>query len=369
MDSLDEDLLALAEGIGPALNEACDRRSVHDFFDGKNDLDKTLWAMAAELGWLGIGLPEECGGLGMGARGLDVLYRALGSVAAPGGFAATLASAQWLAEFGPDEVREGLLPEVVAGAKTIAAPAVLDGRAPVLDRGCVTGRSLLMLSPRDADLALVPVDEGGAAAIALVELGGSADSFTEAGGWDTTRQTGHFTFDRARAVAVVRDQGGPALSGLRRNLALAIAGDCAGGARAIAEQTIDYLKDRSQFGRTLASMQALKHRAADLMTEAFRIDALLEQAVLVVAQGEPSADMWAMLAKASAGERFKEVAEDCVQLYGGVGFTWEFDCHIFLKRALLNREVAGNAGRLRDLAHGQFRDAALSGTTTAELSL
>lgn len=369
MDSLDDDLAALAEGIEPALKEACDRRAVHDFFDGKNDLDKTLWNTAAELGWLGIGLPEDCGGLDMGARGLDVLYRALGAAAAPGGFAATLSAAQWLSEFAAEDVRTGLLPEVAMGTKTIAAPVVLDGKVPSLDGSSVSGRSQLMLCPRDADFALVPVNDGGNAALALVELGGSAASFAAAGGWDNTRLTGHYTFDGAKALAVVHDQSGEAISGLRRNLALAIAGDCAGGARAIAEQTIDYLKERSQFGRTLASMQALKHRSANLMTAVFRMDALLQQAVLVAADGDRDADMWAILAKASAGELFMDVAEDCVQLHGGVGFTWEFDCHIFLKRALLNREIAGNAGRLRDLAHSHFRDAALSGNTTAELSL
>jgi len=369
LDSLEDDLSALAEGITPVLEEACDRRSVHDFFDGRNELDKTLWKTAAELGWLGIGLPEDCGGLGMGARGLDVLYRALGAALAPGGFAATLSAAQWLAEYGPSEIRQSLLPQVAAGEKTIAAPAVLDGKPLALEGGVLSGRSQLMLTPRSPDFALVIAADGGSPVLVLVDLAGTSAEFAAAGGWDNTRQSGTFTFAGTRPVAIVRDQDGAALAGLRRNLALAVAGDCAGGARAIAGQTIDYLKERSQFGRTLASMQALKHRAADLMTAAFRMDEMLGNAVMAAAGSEPSADMWAFLAKASAGELFMEVAEDCVQLHGGVGFTWEFDCHIFLKRALFNREIAGNAGSLRDLAHGHFREAALSGNTTAELSL
>ena len=366
--SWEEDLSALSDGISEVLDAECDRRSVHAFFDGQNDLDRTLWARAAELGWLGIGLPEEHGGLGLGARGLDVLYRALGRALAPGAFLPTLAAAQWLSEAAPAGARDELLAEVVAGARTFAVPISLEAEPVALEGGALTGLSQPMLGSRSPDVAVAPVRIDGEAAFALVALDGAAASFQAADIWDRTRSTGRIVYDRAQPLEVIRDPDGAVADSLRRCLALGVAGDSVGGARAIATQTIDYLKERVQFGRPLAGFQALKHRAADLMTAVIQGEQALDQGVEMTAEGAPSASMWASLAKAAACEHFHFVADDCVQLHGGVGFTWEFDCHIFLKRALLNRELAGDAGVQRDLAASFLAGASLSGATTAELT-
>ena len=149
---------------------------------------------------------------------------------------------------------------------------------------------------------------------------------------------------------------------------MAIAADCVGGARAIAEQTVGYLKERQQFGRPLASFQALKHRVANLYVAVVEAEQALEHAVDAAACNTDSASMWAALAKAAASDAYFFVAADCVQLHGGVGFTWEFDCHIFLKRALLNRQLAGDNSALRDLAASRLAEATLAGITTAEFA-
>ena len=368
MEGWEDDLAVLSESIGEVLSAECGRLAVHAFFDGQNALDEDLWRTAAEQGWLGIGLPEAFGGLGFGARGLDVLFRQLGRAMAPGRFLPTLAAAQWLAAAAPADVAQGLLAELIGGGVTFALPLALDGTATGFAEGRLSGRSPLLLGARAATHALLPVEAGGKAAIALVALGEGA-AFEAADIWDHRRTAGRLMLDGLTPLALVDDADGGATALLRRWVALGVSGESVGGARAVAEQTIDYLKERVQFGKPLASFQALKHRAADLMTHVIHAENMLDQAVETAADDAPSANMWANLAKASATEKFKFVAEDCVQLHGGVGFTWEFDAHIFLKSALLNREIAGSAGKLRDLAEKDLAKATLAGETTAELTL
>ena len=367
MEGWEDDLAVLSDSIGEVLSAECGRLEVHAFFDGHNALDESLWRIAAEQGWLGIGLPEAFGGLGFGARGLDILFRQLGRAMAPGVFLPTLAAAQWLAEAAPADVAEGLLGDLIGGAVTFAVPLTLDGAVTGFDEGRLSGRSPLLLGARGATHALLPVESGGKAAIAIATLDGAA--FEASDIWDHSRTVGRLTLNGTAPLALVDDADGAATALLRRWVALGVSGESVGGARAITEQTIDYLKERVQFGKPLASFQALKHRAADLMTHVIHAENMLDQAVETAADNAPSANMWANLAKASAVEKFKFVAEDCVQLHGGVGFTWEFDAHIFLKRALLNREIAGSAGKLRDLAEKDLAKATLAGETTAELTL
>lgn len=369
MESWEDDLSVLSESIAEVLAAECDRLTVHAFFDGQNALDESLWQTAAEQGWLGIGLSEASGGLGFGARGLDILFRQLGRAMAPGLFLPTLAAAQWLAEMGPAEIRDRLLPDVIAGTCTFAVPLALNGETMALAGGVLSGRSPLLLGARAVRCAVLPVEADGKAAIAVVELTDGKAAFEPADIWDHTRSVGRLQFDGVAPLALIEDADGCATATLRRWIALGVSGECVGGARAITEQTVAYLKERVQFGKPLASFQVLKHRAADLMTAVIHSENMLDQAVEASAESAASANMWANLAKASATEKFKFVAEDCVQLHGGVGFTWEFDCHIFLKRALLNREIGGSAAELRDLAESDLAKATLAGTTTAELTL
>lgn len=366
MDALEEDLAVLSDSIADVLSAECDRLAVHAFFDGQNSLDDSLWQIAAEQGWLGLGLPETAGGLGFGARGLDVLFRQLGRAMAPGPFLPTLAAAQWLSEIAPGATEE-LLTDVVAGVATFAVPLALDGTTTGFSGDSLTGPSPLLLGAPNARYAVLPVTGDAGAAIAIVEI--PTGGFVAGDYWDHTRSVGRVTLDGAAPVLLVNDTDGAATAALRRWIALGVSGESVGGARVISEQTIDYLKERVQFGKPLASFQALKHRASDLMTHVIHAENMLDQAVETAADGASSANMWANLAKASATEKFKFVAEDCVQLHGGVGFTWEFDAHIHLKRALLNREVGGSAGRLRDLAEQDLAAATRAGETTAELTL
>ncbi|MGK2911997.1 MAG: acyl-CoA dehydrogenase family protein [Sphingobium sp.] len=344
----ERDLAALQESITGVLSEMSGSLAVHAFIDGKNELDKAIWNQAAELGWLAVALPEQYGGLGLGAQGLDVVYRELGRYCAPGPFIATLALAQALAETADDAIKDMWLPRFAAGEVSAAVPAQIPG-----------GHDTPFLGAVDAGVALAPQGDGWA----LYDL---ADIAVEpVGYWDMTRSVVQIDLAKATAIATLPAETGEALASA---MALASAADSVGGARAIAEQTIEYMKSRQQFGRVIASFQALKHRAADLMMAVTTAEHILAQAVEMAALGDVDAPVWAALAKAETADAFVRIAADCVQLHGGVGFTWEFDAHIFLKRARFNEMLVAPSPQMRDRAVQGLAAAARAGRTTLEVA-
>jgi alkylation response protein AidB-like acyl-CoA dehydrogenase len=133
------------------------------------------------------------------------------------------------------------------------------------------------------------------------------------------------------------------------------------------QKTIDYMKERVQFDRTIATFQALRHRIADMAIAIATQNSLLEQAVQCLDNGSPDAAMWARISKARATETFASTADDCIKLHGGVGHTWEFDPHIYIKRAFLNEALLGNNRAMRDTAIGLLDRAMDEGRTTTEL--
>ena len=343
------DLEALRDSIVSVLTDECDSLKVHAFIDGKNQLDQTLWQQAAELGWLAVALPEEFGGLNMGVRGLDVLHTELGRHMAPGPYIATLSAAHALAVAGDDATQQAWLPRVAAGEVSLAVPAVLAGPA--------GGKTALLGAP-DAAAALLP-GEGG---WALVELpAGAAKPIAM---WDRTRAVVEVDRMQLPAGTPLGEGAGDALT---LAMALAVAADSLGGAQRISSQTIEYLKTRQQFGKLLASFQALKHRAADLAVLAVLGEQTVANGVEAVANGDPDALIWAMMAKSEVVDSYVFTAADCVQLHGGVGFTWEFDPHIHLKRARMNEMLVANNPAARDIAAEQLAVATRAGRTTLEL--
>jgi len=362
--SLDSEAIeVLRESIADVLANECDSRAVHVYLDRENDLEASIWRQATDLGWLTLALPEAHGGLGMGARGLQVLNRELGERTAPGAFAPTLCAAQWIASIGSDGLRGELLPAVVAGELKIAVPTLETAGPLSLAGGKVSGQ-IDLLGSADTGIAAVPV---GADGWALVRIDGSAAVLTPIDNWDRTREIYRLECRDATVAGVIADPDGKVGALLGTYIAIALAADSIGAANNIAYKTIEYLKERVQFERPIASFQAIKHRAADLIGKITTQEALLEQAVQSADNGSPDSAMWARLAKAGATDAFAFVARDCIQLHGGVGHTWEYDPHIYMKRARLNEGLLNNNRALRDNAVQSLNRALAEGRTTTEL--
>jgi alkylation response protein AidB-like acyl-CoA dehydrogenase len=183
--------------------------------------------------------------------------------------------------------------------------------------------------------------------------------------WDRTREVVDIRLRNAKPAAILEDREG--VSGtLIRAMALATAADSCGAARSVTERTIAYMKTREQFGQPIAGFQALKHRAADLATKLAVMDEMVAHAVH---RTEADADIWASLAKAEVTEAFVFITTDCVQLHGGVGFTWDYDPQIFLKRARLNEVLVMANPALRDRAAAGLAAATRAGRSALELGL
>jgi alkylation response protein AidB-like acyl-CoA dehydrogenase len=352
-------LEALREGVAGVLAEQSDSTQLHAFIDGKNGLDRELWAQAGSLGWLGFGIPESFGGLGLGCLGLAILHAELGRQAAPGPFIATLSAAQALAETDDDAVQKNWLPRLASGEISAAVPASFDAAALTRSGSGVSGK-LRCLGSADAAFVVAPAGNGWC----IVELAGA--DVAVAPMWDRTREIIDVRLDNARSTAIAADPDTTRQS-LTRAMALAIAADSAGAARSVTERTIAYMKTREQFGQPIAGFQALKHRAADLATRLAVMDEMVAHAVQQTAADDPDADIWSGLAKSEVTESAVFVTTDCVQLHGGVGFTWDFDPHIFLKRARLNEVLMMSNPALRDRAAARLAAVTTAGRSALEL--
>jgi alkylation response protein AidB-like acyl-CoA dehydrogenase len=352
---------ALRESVATVLAEQCDSTQLHAFIDGKNALDKALWAQAGQLGWLGLAIPEQFGGLGMGAQGLAILHGELGRQSVPGPYIATLSAAQAIVETGDEAFRQKWLPRLASGEISAAVPATLDGRS-VSRSGAGVSGTLRCLGARDAAILVVLADD----AWVIVDLTGA--EVTAAPMWDRTRDVIDVRLKDAPIVGTLPDAVASHAS-LKRTMALAVAADSAGAARSITERTIAYMKTREQFGQPIAGFQALKHRAADLATKLAVVDEMVSHALQRTVADQPDANLWAALAKSEVTEACVFVTTDCVQLHGGVGFTWDFDPHVFLKRARLNEALIMPNTTLRDEAAAALAAITASGRSALELGL
>jgi alkylation response protein AidB-like acyl-CoA dehydrogenase len=361
---------ALRESVAGVLAEQCDSSALHAFVDGKTALDRDLWAQAASLGWLGFGIAEEHGGLGLGLHGLAILHTELGRQAAPGPYIATLCAGHAIAARGTDGARKTWLPRIAAGELRAAIPACLSAslNTGLTLSGTGVSGTLRCLGGPDAAFVLAPAGEAWVI-VELAEAAAATVATTAAAPmWDRTRETIDIRLRDAKPAAILEDATGVATA-LLQAMTLAIAADSAGAARSITERTIAYMKTRQQFGQPIAGFQALKHRAADLATRLAVMDETVVHALHRAAADAADADIWTSLAKTETTENFVFIATDCVQLHGGVGYTWDYDPHIFLKRARLNEVLAMANPALRDRAAAALATTTRAGRSALELGL
>lgn len=230
----------------------------------------------------------------------------------------------------------------------------------------------MLLGSSSATLLLAPaMRQDGTRIWALMKIAAEESQAKTWTTWDRTRDLLGFYFEDVSPVWVAEQ---PALAAqiedaLETQMSLAIAFDSLGAAASILGQTIGYMSERVQFGRAIASFQALKHRIANLKVDMEVARVAAEQAAGLAQAERPAARIWAKLAKERASETFARVAAECVQLHGGVGHTWEFDPHIFLKRSRLNLQLGVPNANALDSAATAFATAAHAGNSAMELPI
>jgi 3-oxochol-4-en-24-oyl-CoA dehydrogenase len=307
------------------------------------------WKQAASLGWLGLHIEERFGGQGFGLPELAVVIEELGYVCAPGPFLTTTAAAAVIAQAGTDEQMARWLPGLCSGERvaTVAFGGSASG-----DRGTVSGASGYALFADSADLLLIPVGDD-----LLAVESGPAVQVNERNVLDRTRPVGAITCERAPILGVLAD--GVAVA-QRVNWAL-VAVEASGGMRACTDRAVAYAKQREQFGRMIGSFQAVKHHLANLLVECELATAAAWDATRP-ATGDREGDLIAAVAAAQVLPAYQRVAEQNIQLHGGIGFTWEHDAHLYMRRsaalAVLFGGVEQAATVVRDLRRAGVRRAA-----------
>ncbi|GAA4903659.1 alkylation response protein AidB-like acyl-CoA dehydrogenase [Actinomycetospora succinea] len=317
--------------------------------DTDDAVDTDLWKrLTQEIGVAGLAVPEERGGAGASWREVAVVAEELGRAVAPVPFLGTAVATALLLGTAEDE----LLASVAGGERTavlvVGATRGAGRPVPVVERqgagDLLAGTVTAVVDAVTADVLLVPVS---ATEIAVVEAGadGGGDGVTRttSESLDMTRRLTDVTFDGAPARIVT----GADVDHALQVGAAVLASEQLGLAERCLADTVAYLRDRHQFGRQLASYQALKHRLADLWVAITQARAVARYAARCAADGSPDLPVAAAVAQTHCSEVALLAAEDGLQLHGGIGFTWEHPAHLFLKRARADALVLGSADHHR----------------------
>jgi alkylation response protein AidB-like acyl-CoA dehydrogenase len=322
--------------------------AVRELIGGETGFDRALWERGAELGWTSMLVPEEFGGgtiSGDGVRDLGIVAEETGRFLVPGPVIPTNVVAFALARGGCDQLAKGHLPHIAAGRQLAvwAGEAGVAEIAPTDGGYRLTGVVTPVQDAHVADHVLVAARANGVTQV-LVPASAPGVSVEVLDGLDLARRYCRVSLDGVEvpASAVV---GAPeqARSELELQLALALALQCAetvGATEAIYEMTLQYVKDRKAFGRSIGSYQALKHRLAEMLLWLESSKAATSAAIAAV-QPERGALQAARVAKAYVADRCPAIVRDCLQLHGGIGYTWEHDLHLFLRRVETNASVYG----------------------------
>jgi alkylation response protein AidB-like acyl-CoA dehydrogenase len=322
--------------------------------------EPAIWTQGADLGWTSLLVSEDDGGGSISGNGLaDLLVVAyhFGHHVAPGPLLASNGVALALSRWGTAQQRRGPLADILSGAAVAAwaGPAnglhaaragehvLLNGSVACVD-GAADAHHLLVSADGDVPISqyLVPISAAGITLAPLEAL-------------DLTRRFHRVTFNGVRlpASACVGEPGNGADqdAALLDVIAVLQAGEIAGAMHRAFEMTLQWTFDRYSFGRPLASYQEIKHRIADLRMHLEACEAVAARAARAVGEQAPDASTWAAAAKAYAGRHGPELIQDCIQLHGGIGVTFEHDLHLFLRRAATDAQMYGTpAGASRRVA-------------------
>jgi alkylation response protein AidB-like acyl-CoA dehydrogenase len=364
-----DDSKLLREQAQRFLREHCTPKAVRHVLEGHAPSDPALWRAMAEMGWLGAAIPEQYDGAGLGYEALCVLAEELGRVLAPVPFTSTVClAAEVILAAGTEAQKRDYLPRIVRG-ELIATLALAEGpgeprpaaiRARLAD-GRVSGSKWPVPDGSIAQLALVVARDGIGVSLAIVDLTAPGVNRTVLAMVDPSRNHAKIEFDNAPAVALGEPgQGSDIVRRVLDRAAILTAFEQVGGATASLEMGTAYAKERYAFGRPIGSFQAIKHKLADVYvaTELARSNAYY--AAWALASDAAELPLAAATARVSASDAFYLAAKENIQVHGGVGFTWDYDCHLYYRRAKLLALSLGSQRYWKDrvVAELEIRNAA-----------
>jgi len=341
------------------LEAECPLTTVRALADDRVGFDAGFWRKGAELGWTTLLVSEADGGgslSGNGLRDLALVAEEMGRLVSPGPLVPTNVVAWAVSRGGSAELKARVLPGLVAGTTVAAwAPSAAGAAFETVAGGCRAERSGddFVLSGvkgpveagAQADHLLVAAATDAGPTQFLVDGHSPGVTVVPMGSIDLVRRVAEVHLDHVRVPAnqVVGAEGGAAAD-LERQWQIALVLQCAetcGATQQVLDMTLEYVADRFSFGRPLSSYQALKHRFADMTMWLEASHGTTTAALRAVQDDAADASELASGAKAYVAANAPEIIQDCVQMHGGIGVTWEHDIHLYLRRVTLNRAMYG----------------------------
>ena len=323
--AITEEHRALAQTVAGLLTKHQSRAAARSLLEAEAEAGAearpAFWAELSGLGLLGLHIPEEQGGSGFGLAETLVVAEQMGRHLAPGPFAPTVMASAVLAAAGPDDLRKRLLPALADGS--VIGAVALGGAVAHAD-GAATGEAGVVISGHLADVLLVPAGDD----VLVIEKAAGGVRAEVPANLDQGRRAARVSLDAAPATVL------PGARGLLTGVARAVlAAEAAGVASETTEQAADYAKIRQQFGRPIATFQAVKHHCANMLVAAELATAAGWDAGRAGIGGGDQLRYTAAIAAVLAVPAAVSNASLNIQVHGGIGFTWEHDAHLYLRRA------------------------------------
>ncbi|MDO9472667.1 MAG: acyl-CoA dehydrogenase family protein [Caulobacter sp.] len=346
------------------LADRCSPAAVRAVLEGEQSFDAELWKGLAEMGFLGAAIPEAYGGVGLGHLELCVIAEELGRALAPVPMTSSIyQAAEALMLAGSEEQKQAWLPKLASG-EAIGTMALAEGMGRATEKsikatvsgGKLSGVKSPVADGDIADVAIVAAREAGKVSLYLVELSGPGVSRETLDSIDPTRGQAALTFKDAPAQLLgVAGDGWRLASEVLDHAAVLVAFEQVGGSDRALEMGRDYALDRMAFGRPIGSFQAVKHLLADMYVSATLARSNAYYGAWALSTGSAELPVAAATARVSATQSFQHCAKNNIQVHGGMGFTWAFDCHLFYRRSNGLALALGSQSTWEDLLIDRLR--------------
>jgi alkylation response protein AidB-like acyl-CoA dehydrogenase len=346
------------------LDEHCTPATVRALWDDPRGDSETMWKEMAALGWLGLSLPEAFGGSDLGMVETAILLDEMGRAACPGPYLPTMLAASAVLAAGSDAQRRRWLPAVASGEARGAValadgqldwdPAALATRAERDAGGWrLTGDKPFVPWAHVADVLVVPARAAEGVTLFLVDPRAAGVTLAPVSGMDMGTRWSNVRLDGARvaadAVLGAPGAGEATLATLLQVGAVGAAAEMLGAARRCLDMAVGYAKVREQFGQPIGSFQAIRHTCAEMLLEVENSHAAVYYAAWALDADAEDRAVAASAAKSYVGDAARRVCGNAIQVHGGIGFTWEYDLHLYFKRAKALEATYGDADYHREL--------------------
>tara|TARA_B100000497_G_scaffold75632_1_gene84660 strand:- start:2036 stop:3139 length:1104 start_codon:yes stop_codon:yes gene_type:complete len=322
-------------------------KRARNVLEGDASYDEELWSQIIEMGFTATAIPEEYGGLGLGYLELCVIAEELGRSLAPTPFSSSVyLASEAILNYGDDATKQALLPALASGEKIGAFAHSEANTSPTesnikcsFSAGSLSGTKIAVVDGDIANVFIVTANNGSGVGLYLVDGSSDGVEITTQPTLDPSRSHAAVSFNNASATELKSDWSD--VLGLLDRAAVLFSFEQLGGAEACMDMAKEYAMGRYAFGRSIASFQAIKHKLADMFIAVELARSNCYYGAWALSTDAPELPTAAATCRVSASQAFHECSKENIQTHGGMGFTWEFDCHLYYRRC---RQLAANIG-------------------------